>query len=203
MKTEDFESKLRRIQNIVPWQEEERVGYSECRNLGKLPTTTLSDIDNKSRKLPKDIDVFVVGGLADRGTTRHDIDVFILNKTNKSKDEIDLKTKQAFLDEKGRMFRVYNLDKFEKDMYHLKNIINEFDKSDIQDIQKRSNLCEKINPILEIHSHCKLEDKEEEFGTEGECKAKNIENIPDFNVYKCNIEGCKSVKKNKILVIKK
>jgi hypothetical protein len=53
MKTEDFESKLRRIQDIVPWQEEERVGYSECRNLGKLPTTTLSDIDNKSKKLPK------------------------------------------------------------------------------------------------------------------------------------------------------
>lgn len=53
MKTEEFENKLIRIQNIVSWQEEKRVGYSECRNLGKLPTTTLSDIDNKSKKLPK------------------------------------------------------------------------------------------------------------------------------------------------------
>lgn len=198
MKIEEFESKLTRIQNIVSWQEEERVGYSECRNLGKLPTTTLSDIDNKSKKLPKDVDVFVVGGLADRGTTRHDIDVLILNKTDKSKDEIDLKVKQTFLDEKGRMFRVYNLDKFEKDMNHLKNIIDEFDRSDIQ---QRSDLCEKMNPILEIHSHCKLEDKEEEFGIGGECIAKNIENISDFNVYKCNREGCKSVKKNRLLII--
>lgn len=192
MKTEEFESKLTRIQNIVPWQEEERVGLGECRNLGKLPTTTLSDIDNRSKKLPKDVDIFVVGGLADRGITRHDIDVFILNKTDKSKDEIDLTVKQIFLNGKGRMFRIYNLDKFEKDMNHLKNIIDEFDRSDIQ---QRTNLCEKINPILEIHSHCKPEDKEEEW-TEGECRAKNIENIPDFNVYKCNKEGCKLVKKH-------
>ena len=212
MKTEDFESKLRRIQDIVPWQEEERVGYYECRSLGKLPTIILSDIDNKSKELPKDVDVFVVGGLADRGTTRHDIDVFILNKTDKSKDEIDLKVKQTFLNEKGRMFRVYNLDKFEKDMNHLKNIIEQFNRSDRQ---QRTNLCEKINPILEIHSHCKPEDKEEEFGTEGECKAKNIENIPDFNVYKCtgqqnaisrqqnavNRGGCKLVKKNRAYII--
>lgn len=103
------------------------------------------------------------------------------------------------------MFRVYNLDKFEKDMHHLKNIINEFDKSDIQ---QKSNLCQKLNPILEIHSHCKPEDKEEEFGTEGECKAKNIENTPDFNVYKCsrqqnavNRGGYKLAKKNRMLII--
>ncbi len=197
MRTEDFESKLRRIQNIVPWQEEERVGFSECGNLGKLPTTTLSDIENKSKKLPKDVDVFVVGGLADRGVTRHDIDVFILNKTDKSKDEIDLDVKQTFIDEKGRMFRVYNLDKFEKDMNHLKNIIDEFNRSDRQ---QKANLCEKLNPILEIHSHCKPEDKEEEFGTEGECKAKFIEKILDFNIYKCNRGGCRLAKKNRVLI---
>jgi len=91
------------------------------------------------------------------------------------------------------MFRVYNLDKFEKDIHYLKNIIDDFDRSEIQ---QKVNLCEKINPILEIHSHCKSEDKEEEFSTEGECKAKNIENIPDFNVYRCNREGCKLVKKD-------
>lgn len=197
MKTEEFESKLRRIQNIVPWREEERVGFVECGNLGRLPTTTLSDINNKSKKLPKDVDIFVVGGLADRGTTRHDIDVFILNKADRSKDEIDLKIKQAFLNEKGRMYRIYNLDKFEEDSNHFKNLIEEFNKSDIQ---QKANLCEKINPVLEIHSHCKQKEKEEEFGTEGECRAKNIEKIPDFNVYKCNKNGCKLVKKNRMLI---
>ncbi len=191
---EEFTNKLRKIQSIVPWREEERVGFSECGNLGKVPITNLSDIDNRSKKLPKGVDIFVVGGLANRGTTRHDIDVFISNNTDKSKDEIDLDVKQTFLNDKGRMFRVYNLDKFEKDMNHLKGIIQEFN---ISDTQKRSYLCEKINPILEIHSHCKLEDKEEKFG---ECRAKNIEKIDDFNVYKCNIEGCKLVKKNRMII---
>lgn len=187
MNEEEYRNKLEKIQNIVPWQEEERVGYSECRNLGKLPTTTLSDIDNKSKKLPKDVDVFVVGGLADRGTTRHDIDVFILNKTDKSKDEIDLNVKQTFLDDKGRMFRVYNLDKFEKDMNYLKNIIDDFDRSDRQ---QREKLCEKLNPILEIHSHCKKDEKISDLRSESECIAKTPEETSFSNIYRCNKHGC-------------
>lgn len=109
MDEEDYINKLKKIQSIVHWKDEERVGLIECGNLGKLPITTLSDIKNKSKNLPENVDIFVVGGLADRGETRHDIDIFILNNSDKSKDTID--SNKALLEHKGRMKTYINLKK--------------------------------------------------------------------------------------------
>lgn len=185
MDEEEYRNKLKKIQNIVHWKDEERVGLIGCRNLGKLPITTLYDIKNKSKNLPEDVDIFVVGGLADKGETRHDIDVFILNNSDKSKNTIDSEINNALLGHKGRMSRVYNLDKFEKDMIHLKTLIERFDKSELSE---KTNLCDKINPILEIHSHCKEDEKIDDFRSE--CLAKTPEETSFSNIYRCNKHGC-------------
>jgi hypothetical protein len=115
----EYISRLKKIQNIVDWREEERVGLGECSKLWALPKIDISDIKNRSKNLPKDIDIFITGGLTDRGYTKHDIDVFIINNSDKSKDTIDSEVHKAFLGHKGRNYRLYNLDKFEKDMMQM------------------------------------------------------------------------------------
>lgn len=195
MNDEEYRNRLKKVQDIVNWKDEERVGLIECRKLGKLPITTLSDIRDRSRNLPENVDIFIFGGLADIGETRHDIDVYIVNNSDKSKDTINSEVNKVLLRHKGRMNRVYNLDKFEKDKIHLKKLIERFDKSDISE---KTNLCDEMNPILEIHSHCKEDEKVGDFGSE--CLAKNIAEMTDINLYKCNRKGCKYVKKNRLML---
>lgn len=55
-------------------------------------------------------------------------------------------------------------------MIHLKTLIGRFDKSDKYE---KINLCDEINPTLEIHSHCKKDEKVSDFGSE--CLAKTPE----------------------------
>lgn len=186
---EAYRERLENIQSIVNWKDEKRVGLIECGNLGKLPEITLSDIKNKSKNLPENVDIFVVGGIVDRGKTRHDIDVFILNNSDKSKDTIDSEINKALLGHNGRMSRVYNLDKFEKDMTHLKRLIERFDKSDMYE---KTKLCDDINPTLEIHSHCKKDEKISDFRSE--CLAKSPEETSFSNIYKCNIHDCNLIR---------
>lgn len=178
--------RIEKIQKIVPWQEEERVGLRECYPF--LPTTSMGDIDASSHNLPDGVDVYVVGGLAEKGATRHDIDIFIANNTQKSKDDIDLTVKKALLGSQGRTFREYNLDKFEQDMLSLKELITQYDVAKTD--SERKNICTKLNPILEIHSHCKLTEKSG--GWDVECVAKTPEEIKKIHkiVWKCNNKGC-------------
>jgi hypothetical protein len=178
--------RIEKIQKIVPWQEEERIGLRECYPF--LPTTSMGNIDLSSHNLPDGIDVFVVGGLAEKSATRHDVDVFITNNTETSKDHVDSMVKKAFLGSQGRTSRVYNLDKFEQDMLALKGLIEQYNVAKTD--SERENICTKLNPILEIHSHCKLTEKAG--GWDVECVAKTPEEIRKTHkvVWKCNNKGC-------------
>lgn len=175
--------RLSTIQKIVPWQLEEEVGLRYCQ-----PSAILLDqILENHVNLPEGVIVYITGGMAKIGYSYHDVDVFIINDTDKTKDEVDLEVFKALLNAKGRMSRIYNLNKFEEDMLVLKYLIESKD-------------CEKLNPILEIHSHCKLGERGMGFQEDLWCECIARENIPEYTqskVYKLTKDHVEVIEKPK------
>lgn len=183
-KYDEYREKIERIQNIVDWRDEERVGLYECHKIGELKNIDVEDIKAKSKNLPDKVKVLIFGGLVDRGHTTHDIDMLIVNKSKFTKDDVDKKMKSVFCQGKGRLNRVYNLKKFEDDMIVLKSLVELFDKSDLN--EKRL-LCEKLNPIIEIHSHCVEGEQPEELT---ECLATEADMSVGSVVLECTNKEC-------------
>ena len=179
-----YRTKIKEIQKIVNWKDEERVGLYGCRELGKLERITIDDIISKSKNIPDGVELFIFGGLVNRGYTTHDVDMFIVNRSEFTKDDIDKKIKNIFSYGKGRLNRVYNLSKFKEDISTLKILIDTFDKANVNE---RKVLCDTLNPIIEIHSHCIKNEIPKDIS---ECLAIEVDKSIDNNVLQCSNKKC-------------
>ena len=152
-----------------------------------LSTLTLEDVFCRASLLPEGVEIYIVGGLANRGFTRHDIDMWIIDHTKTDKNLIDLMVAQAFLGGAGRDVDEKNIERV-----YLNEYENKILEPSLQKLRKGDKtICKNIYPYLQIHSHCKDDEIER---NETECNLKLPENNPALNYWdktvRCTKNGC-------------